>query len=60
MSTALDAARAEGRARALLGVYAGNIRAVAFYERVGFRRIGERRFRVGENWCDDFIFAMPL
>jgi ribosomal protein S18 acetylase RimI-like enzyme len=60
MQAALDEARRVGRRRALLGVYSGNAQAIAFYERVGFRRVGERKFRVGETWCDDFIFGMMI
>jgi ribosomal protein S18 acetylase RimI-like enzyme len=60
MSAALDAARLEGRARALLGVFSANAQAIAFYRRVGFRPLGERRFQVGRTWCDDLVMGMPL
>ena len=60
MRAALEEAQRAGRRRAFLGVYSGNTRAIAFYERIGFRRLGERKFLVGETWCDDFIFGMAL
>jgi diamine N-acetyltransferase len=60
MTEAEQHARRAGAARLLLGVYSGNDRAVAFYERFGFRRVGERRFRVGEHDYDDFVLSMEL
>lgn len=59
MGTAVDAAA--GRAeRLLLGVYAGNARALAFYRKQGFEPIGERRFRVGGRDYDDLVLAKRL
>ena len=49
MERALNDARAMGKRRVLLGVYGGNARARAFYERQGFAVAGERRFLVGET-----------
>jgi ribosomal protein S18 acetylase RimI-like enzyme len=60
MAAALEAARAAAKSRALLGVYGKNERAIAFYEKVGFRQIGERRFQVGSGWYDDIVLARPL
>jgi len=60
LQAALDDARAAGKRRLLLGVYAGNARAIAFYERNGFARVGERRFAVGANRYDDIILARAL
>lgn len=59
METAIAAAtpRAE---RLLLGVYAGNSRALAFYRKHGFEQIGERRFRVGARDYDDLVLARNL
>jgi GNAT superfamily N-acetyltransferase len=53
-------ARHVGARRLLLGVYNRNDRAVAFYERFGFRRVGTRRFRVGAHDYDDFVLSMDL
>jgi ribosomal protein S18 acetylase RimI-like enzyme len=50
-----------GRAeRLLLGVYAGNARALAFYRKHGFEPIGERRFRVGAREYDDVVLARSV
>lgn len=61
----LDAATAAARAldagRLLLGVYAGNTAAQAFYLRKGFVRTGDTRlFRVGGQDYADVIFARDL
>ena len=60
MERALADARAMGKRRVLLGVYGGNARARAFYERQGFVVAGDRRFLVGETWHDDAIYAREL
>jgi ribosomal protein S18 acetylase RimI-like enzyme len=60
MMEAESHARHVGAVRLLLGVYSRNDRAVAFYERFGFRRVGTRRFRVGEHDYDDFVLSMEL
>jgi ribosomal protein S18 acetylase RimI-like enzyme len=44
----------------LLGVYAGNDRARAFYQKQGFTEVGERQYQVGATLCDDVIYALPL
>ena len=53
-------ARSAGATRLLLGVYSRNDRAVAFYERFGFRRVSTRKFRVGDHDYDDFVLAKDL
>ena len=60
MAQALLDARAMGRRRILLGVYAGNQRARGFYEKQGFSRVGERQYQVGATLCDDVIYALAL
>ncbi len=49
MQQATIHARAAGFARLLLGVYSRNTAALAFYNRIGFHRVGERQFRVGAS-----------
>ena len=39
---------------------ADNTAALAFYDRVGFVRIGERKFLVGSMLCDDYILSLGL
>jgi ribosomal protein S18 acetylase RimI-like enzyme len=53
-------ARSRGMHRLLLGVYSGNSAAISFYERLGYKRVGERSFTVGDNTYRDFILAKPL
>jgi ribosomal protein S18 acetylase RimI-like enzyme len=60
MAQALLDARAMGYKRILLGVYAGNDRARAFYQKQGFEKVGERQYQVGASLCDDVIYALPL
>ena len=60
----MDLARAEaianGMRRLCLGVYSGNTAAVAFYERLGYQKVGRRSFKVGSNLYEDFVLALPL
>lgn len=60
MKTALDAARRTGKRRMLVGVYGKNERAIAFYKRVGFSVVGERKFQVGATVHDDLILVLDL
>ena len=60
MDAALDEAKRRGARRVLLGVYAENARALAFYAKQGFTRIGERQFQVGANAYGDYILARAL
>lgn len=53
-------ARRRGAARLLLGVYQGNAKALGFYDRVGFRRCGERRFDVGGAVYQDWVLEKRL
>lgn len=49
-----------GMKRLLLGVYAENKRAIAFYERLGYVVVGARDFRVGEHTYHDLVLSLPL
>ena len=49
-----------GAKRLLLGVYAHNQPAIAFYERAGFSKLGTRKFNVGGKDYDDNIMGMSL
>jgi ribosomal protein S18 acetylase RimI-like enzyme len=46
--------------RVILGVYARNERAIAFYCKQGFEIVGTRQFNVGGNFYDDQVLALPL
>ncbi len=58
MHQALDAA--SDHRRLLLGVYAGNDRALAFYRKQGFADLGTRQFNVGGKLYDDLVLARAL
>jgi diamine N-acetyltransferase len=60
MEQAAAHARAAGFARLLLGVYSRNTAALAFYNRIGFHRVGERQFRVGASEYFDHILGINL
>jgi ribosomal protein S18 acetylase RimI-like enzyme len=60
MARAVTHAEDAGAERLLLGVFVGNLRALAFYRRHGFEKIGERRFRVGHQDCEDVVLAKRI
>ena len=60
MDKAVDYARSDHQERLIVGVYIGNSRAQAFYERWGFEKIGERTFSVGPRQYEDYVYALPL
>lgn len=60
LSSAKTAARDEGAARLVLGVYEENSAALKFYAAQGFEDIGERPFQVGNKVCRDRILALRL
>jgi diamine N-acetyltransferase len=60
MNLAIEYAQQHGFARLLLGVYAGNGRARAFYSKHGFIEIAERQFQVGNRLYDDVVLARAL
>lgn len=60
MNAVLDAARARGAKTLWLGVWERNPRAVAFYEKYGFTRVGEHSFILGSDVQTDWVLARPL
>jgi ribosomal protein S18 acetylase RimI-like enzyme len=56
LDAAVDQARAAGAVGMWLGTNQANVRAHRFYEKSGFERVGTRRFHVGGQWEDDFVF----
>ena len=60
MKEAVTFAALAGITRLVLGVYEKNDRAISFYERFGFTRVGTRRFRVGRNDYDDLILGFDV
>lgn len=60
MDAALDAARARGARTLWLGVWERNPRAVAFYAKYGFARVGEHTFVLGADPQTDLVLARSL
>ena len=60
MREAVACARERQARRLMLGVYAGNARAAAFYRKNGFAPVAKRLFRVGNRDYEDIVFAKPL
>ncbi len=46
--------------RLILGVYAENNRAIAFYRKQAFEPVGTRQFDVGGTLYDDVVLARPI
>ncbi|SHI72171.1 Ribosomal protein S18 acetylase RimI [Hymenobacter daecheongensis DSM 21074] len=60
MRKALDQARAHGCRTVVLGVWEHNPRALAFYQRFGFKQIGTHEFRLGQDIQTDLILRKGL
>ncbi|MFY7960245.1 MAG: GNAT family N-acetyltransferase [Elsteraceae bacterium] len=60
MRLAVARARERRAARLLLSVYSENDRALAFYRKQGFAKVGDHRFCVGATGYLDFVLALPL
>ena len=60
MDACVAQARAWGCDVLWLGVWEENPRGIAFYEKAGFRRVGEHRFLVGTDSQRDHVMALSL
>ena len=60
MRACVDHARAWEADALWLGVWERNPRAIAFYTRGGFRRVGEQRFLVGSDLQRDHVMMLSL
>lgn len=60
MRRILDLAQAENCTAIVLGVWERNERAKAFYQRFGFREVGELAFKLGEDIQRDLILRKGL
>jgi ribosomal protein S18 acetylase RimI-like enzyme len=60
MDAALEAARAMGKKRILLGVQAENAKAIAFYTKCGFVQVGTRTFQIGASLFHDLVLGRAL
>ena len=60
MAAAENAAREAGWATLWLGVWEKNARAIAFYEKCGFRHVGEHPFLLGSDLQTDWVMEREL
>jgi ribosomal protein S18 acetylase RimI-like enzyme len=60
MAATLDAASTTGARSAWLGVNEENARAIRFYEKHGFAKVGRKHFNVGGRFEDDWVLERPL
>ena len=60
MHASLGAAAAAGGAAVWLGVNSQNARAIRFYEKSGFRKVGSKSFRLGTTVEHDFVLERPV
>ena len=60
MNTCISAAAASGAGVLWLGVWEHNSRAIAFYEKHGFKTIGEQQFMLGSDCQRDLVMALDL
>lgn len=60
MAATLDASSDAGAVSAWLGVNEENARAIRFYEKHGFRKVGRKHFAVGGRVEDDWVLERPL
>lgn len=60
MAACLDAAAAAGATLVWLGVWERNARAIAFYEKHGFRKAGEQEFVLGADRQRDWVMARAV
>ena len=60
MDAAIDRARARGAKTLWLGVWERNPRAVAFYSKYDFARVGQHTFVLGNDAQTDWLLSRPL
>lgn len=60
MAEVLSLARRGASDRVWLGVWEHNPRAIAFYEKCGFTRVGDHRFRLGTDPQRDVVMVVPI
>ena len=60
MSELFAAALARGADRVWLGVWEHNPRAIAFYEKFGFMRVGHHTFRLGNDPQHDLVLVRGI
>ena len=60
MQSCLEAAQSDGHRTIWLGVWEKNLRAIRFYEKWGFEKVGTQKFVLGSDVQNDYIMARPI
>jgi ribosomal protein S18 acetylase RimI-like enzyme len=60
MHTSIAAAAGAGARGLWLGVNSQNARAIRFYEKSGFRKVGTKSFQLGDTVEHDFVMERPV
>ena len=60
MHEALNHAKHHNSRRLLLGVYSRNTSAIAFYQKLNYKIVGERKFKVGHHEYNDLVLALEI
>lgn len=60
MKASIEQAGAEGATGVWLGVNDQNARAIRFYEKSGFRKVGTKTFTLGNSVEHDFVMERPV
>lgn len=60
MNACVERAKRWGSDVLWLAVWEENPRAIAFYERRGFRRVGKKTFQLGADTQHDYVMALAL
>ncbi len=60
LARTLEEARARGAAGMWLGTNVANGRAIRFYEKHGFQKVGSKRFRLGGEYEHDHVLERAL
>jgi ribosomal protein S18 acetylase RimI-like enzyme len=60
MQACLEEARNRGCDVIWLDVWEKNLRAIAFYRKWGFEKVGEQGFQLGDDLQTDWLMACPL
>ena len=60
MTATIDAAGATAASTVWLGVNEENARAIRFYEKHGFGKVGRKSFRLGDRLEEDWVLEHPL
>ena len=60
MNATIQAAAQDGARGLWLGVNSHNAKAIRFYEKAGFLKVGTKPFRLGSTLEHDFVMERPL